>query len=448
MAATLKIDGYDFYQYVRVAPGEGFDPASPGFQEPQFGETVNNDEQPLISVNERNKELAWPVHLNAANKDALHDLLIDVNRRLSKAIQVEWRDDGATASTFFDVVFARFDPDYNYRRGQRNWLSGTLRIWVKPYGHSGTYRLISSSMSPSWGLPVFLPATTSLDGDVPAKIRVTHLVSSIGTYTGTAYQGISVMPTTAFGFFAPSIMLQYMSNATIVGATTATGSQAMRSFLQGTPWTTLWNIAVSPSDATVNSLAVPPGRNRVLGVVRSLSTTAACTRIMLGMMDYEQDLLSATQSIAPSTNWLLIDFGVYTMATQVASEPRYHSFNGLFQMVGATTGSATGIVDVAGIYVLPEESTIITRVGDGYRTRYYTNTDESIDYEADFSGLVRRPVPNEFGVMPRLPVGTQMNKVMLFFSNNSNSVAARQDHTYSTLAPSTMYVQERFTYAR
>jgi hypothetical protein len=451
MAAILKIDGFDFYQYVRVAPGEGLDPASPGFQEPQFGETVTDDAQPLISVNERNKEMAWPVHLNAASKDALHDLLIDINKRLSNAVQVEWRDDGATASTFYDVVFARFDPDYNYRRGQRNWLSGMLRIWVKPYGTSGTYRLIASTISPSWGRPVFLPATSGLDGDVPAKMHILHYVGGVGTYSATAFQGISVMPTTAFGFFsAASINMDNV--ATVVGATTAIGSQALWSILSGGGVLTQgFSIYTSPSitlggPITINNLSVPPGRNRVLGVLRANATNAASAIAMVAY-DYDGDAICATQTISPSCNWQLVDFGIFTQPTQVPSAPEYAQVYGSFAPVGAMAGSAR--LEVAGMYVLPEESTIITKVTSSSRKRYVVREDESIDWVRDAVGdEVRRPVQQEFGVMPRLPVGTTMNKVMLFYQNAGGPAAMRQDIAYDSANSHKLYALERFTYAR
>lgn len=447
MAATLKIDGYDFFTYLRVLPGEGFDPASPGFAEPQFGEASPGDAQPLISVNERNKELAWPLHLNAASKTALHTLLADVNRRLASAQQVEWKDDGATNSTFFDVVFARFDPDYNYRRAQKNWLSGMLRVWVKPYGHTGTYRFIGSVMSPSWGLPPIVSIPSTLDGDTFAKLRVSMETTNHATTFATNVAGISVMPTAHFGFWAPASM-NANAGGSVMAATTGIGSQALITYLGGNQDWVNAGINSAPSFGgigAINNTSISPGRHHAFGVVRTQATVGACSGVAVYLWDYNNNLIGPTQTLAASTNWSVMDFGVFTQATQVASNPVY---NGLYlhaAQVGASAGSATGSIQLCGLYLLPEDTTVIAKFTNQTIDKILTNPDGTLDFVRDSAGdKIQFKVPDEVGVMPQLAPATAGYKVLLF----QHSINQRQNGHYDATDPHTVYAQERFTYAR
>jgi hypothetical protein len=76
MPAVLRLDDTDVYSFLRVAPGEGFDPADQDFLEPQFSESAVGAGDPLLSIRERNREMAWPLHLSARPQATAVDNLI------------------------------------------------------------------------------------------------------------------------------------------------------------------------------------------------------------------------------------------------------------------------------------------------------------------------------------------------------------------------------------
>jgi hypothetical protein len=104
-------------------------------------------------------------------KDGLHNLVEAVNRRLgSTGCQLVYRDHAASTFTYFDVVFARFEPDFNFRRSQFNYAQGVVRLQVRPFGHTGTTRIIATGQG---SLPYLVVPIASgvIDGDWPAKGR-------------------------------------------------------------------------------------------------------------------------------------------------------------------------------------------------------------------------------------------------------------------------------------
>jgi ABC-type nitrate/sulfonate/bicarbonate transport system permease component len=129
--ALIKLDGYDFFGFCRVGAGEGLTPGDAEVLKAEFGETGGPDGQPLLSVSADNRQWEIPLFLTpykdaayARTKDGFNQLVTDVQKRCRAAAVYEWRDDGASQSTFFVVEFARFDAAYDYRRAQALWLSG------------------------------------------------------------------------------------------------------------------------------------------------------------------------------------------------------------------------------------------------------------------------------------------------------------------------------------
>src|SRR5512144_3127458 len=116
MAARYVLDNFDLYQYVRVAADDGLSPQQAEMIAPQFSDSAVGDGDPLINIRTTNREFVLPVHLTpakdvsfAVTKDGLHAQVADLNRRLRNARQLEWRDDGATVSTYLQVEAARFE---------------------------------------------------------------------------------------------------------------------------------------------------------------------------------------------------------------------------------------------------------------------------------------------------------------------------------------------------
>lgn len=141
MALTLKLGSLDLSTYARLNPGDGFDPTDRDYLEPGFSDSPVGEGQALVSVDTRNKELVFPLWLKGANqtKQQAHVLIQRINRELATPnIMVEWQDDGASNSTFYDVEFGRVEQEFNYRAGVKGMVSLTLRVWVRPWGHNAT----------------------------------------------------------------------------------------------------------------------------------------------------------------------------------------------------------------------------------------------------------------------------------------------------------------------
>jgi hypothetical protein len=135
MAATFifKLGGLDLSSYLRVNPDDKLDPHGQPWIEPAFAETPFSDGQVLISTTVMNREQMWPLYIRdpTRTKDALHVLMRAINNAANvRPLLLEWRDDSASASTFFDVSFVRFEPDFNFRRSQYGYAAGVLHVYT------------------------------------------------------------------------------------------------------------------------------------------------------------------------------------------------------------------------------------------------------------------------------------------------------------------------------
>ena len=370
MTAVLKVDGYDLQPFLRVNPDDGLDPVDADRLQPQFGEAAGGEGDPLISIHEGNAEHIWPLHLTplktadfADSIDGLHAMVTDLNRRLKAAAQVEWRMDGATDSTFIDVVHARFEPDFNYRKQQRLWVSGVLRVWAKPYGHTGTSRIAATAAG--HGFVAFAPATTTA-GDTPAQLEVSlggilaDAVFAVGVST-SVYAGFCVAPTAARLFHPAASLVPiegFGGTHALVGASGALGSQALR--FRGANGI-LWHVALPDLD----DLLVPGSRNRMLALARWTGASGAATTISLSTYDRHSVTVRAFGPTAVATKaggvldtgWVAFDLGTVPAATTpIGPQPRPAI------VLGTPSGGASSF-ELSGVLMLPEEHTAF--IADG-----------------------------------------------------------------------------------
>lgn len=350
MSFTLKLGSLDLSSYVRVAPGEGLDLAAGGFLEPAFSESPLLDGQYLSNVDVQNKQLAWPLFLNAADKDALHSLIRQIKEEENKPgrLRVEWADKGATNSTFFDVEFVRFEPDFNFRRQEHSYMGGTLRIWVRPYGHTATSRIIATGVAT--GVVLTVPIPSAISGDHAALLDGRVNVGSYVPQTGRIV-ALAALPNASYVPDHPAASFtSLMSGASLTGASGAAGSQYMA-------------LPVSPTVASGYamklSMAVPSlyaGANRVFAVARSTLSEGVAVRAFEDLTGFP---LGPTTIASSSTNWGLIDLGVLRVPT-VANVPARIAIAaaGLSPASGVPAASvyATQALHVNRLVTLPEKS--------------------------------------------------------------------------------------------
>ena len=149
-----------------------------------------------------------------------------LERELARpGVQVRFKDDGATDPTFWDIEAGRWEPDYNYRRGAKNILGGVARAWVRPFGHTGTYRVAATAAGTGFHAVAAI-ASGAVRGDVDAQLEV-------------RIRNGSAMPNDGRFVVAAALPASYLSKwpaasiAATVGAgatlTSAAGSGAMAS---------------------------------------------------------------------------------------------------------------------------------------------------------------------------------------------------------------------------
>ncbi len=221
-SVSLRIVGgttsaLDLTTYMVLTEGEGFDP-SPGFLDPQFNESPFGNGQSLVNIDVGNRELEFPLHLKAATKDSLHTLFRTLRLKLDESeVLVEWRDHGATDVTYYSIEFARFDADYRFFRSKHNWVRGMLRCWVRPYGHTATYRAMASGQAQK---PLVRMTVTGILGDSDALAQ--HIVWTASANDHWAI--VSRLPTGSALALYPAASL-VSSIATLVGSVAVAGSQ-------------------------------------------------------------------------------------------------------------------------------------------------------------------------------------------------------------------------------
>jgi hypothetical protein len=308
MAATFifKLGGQDLSAYLRVNPDDNMDPMGAPFIEPAFTETPFSDGQPLISTTVGNREQTWPLFLVGATrvKDELHALIQLINNAAAvRPLLLEWRDDGASASTFYDVQFVRFEPDYNFRRSQRGYGAGSLHVWTSGYGHTGTTRVTATAA----GTGIFLSVPiASLAGDAPALLDTTIRSGAVLPSLGRI---VAIAPITNPSY-TPRIPAASLTNAqpgaTLIGASGADGSQYLA-------------LPVSPTGGASGIACLVPlpnptiagGDNRILAVVKY----GIDAGVAINAIDPYGNAMGATAVASMSQGWGLVDLGVCRLPT-------------------------------------------------------------------------------------------------------------------------------------
>lgn len=308
MAATftLKLGTLDLSSYVRVNPDDAMDPYGQPWVEPTFTETPFSDGQPLISTTVHNREQQWPMFLRDPTllKDQLHALIRSINNAAAqRPLLLQWKDDGASQTTWFDVAFVRFEPNFNFRRSQKGYAAGVLHVWTSGYGHTGTTRITATAA----GTGVFLSVPiASVAGDAPA-LMVTSITD--GGVVPSLGRIVAVAPISNPSY-TPQILAASLTDlqpgASLVGASGADASQYLA-------------LPVSPTGGASGVACKVPlpnptiagGDNRILAVVKS----GIDAGVGITALDPYGNLLGATAVASMSQSWGLVDLGVCRLPT-------------------------------------------------------------------------------------------------------------------------------------
>jgi hypothetical protein len=308
MAATftLMLGSVDLSGYLRVNPDDKMDPAGAPWIEPAFSETPFSDGQVLISTTVNNREQMWPLFLKDPTylKDQLHALVQLINNAAAqRPLLLQWKDDGASASTFFDVSFVRFEPDYNFRRSQHGYAGGILHVWTSGYGHTGTTRVTATAA----GTGIFLSVPIgSVAGDAPALLDTTITAGAVLPPLGRI---VALAPITQPSYtprIGAASLTDLQPGATVIGASGADGSQYLA-------------LPVSPTGGASGVACKVPlpnptiagGDNRILAVVKS----GISVGVGINALDPYGNAMGATAVASMSQGFGVVDLGVCRLPT-------------------------------------------------------------------------------------------------------------------------------------
>jgi hypothetical protein len=385
-AHILKLGTLDLSSYLRVGQEDGMDPLdSSGFLDPQFSDSVLSEGQPLISVTQGNREMDFPLYLRSTTMDALADLMQSIKSEIdtTRPLRIEWRDQGATNSTFYDVTFARFDPDYNYRRagnGGAKWMGGHLRVFcAPPYGHTGTTRIVATGVAS--GSALRIPIPSAIDGDVNAQLKV-----QIGHARAQQWDGdqvvVSVLPNPSWNpiisasqFLSPLLgAIGPLTGASIGIASGAPGANLAYGFRVDPAWYSNVNPTQDDYADRLFGFALPAsiytGNIRVLAAVKAPFFPGMNLKITNSTGD-------AVNPPTVATGWRgysIVDLGRISIPTGIDGATQAYSIGMDTTNIFANTLAAPGTtkswgssnqctnngpwdVEISQLYIVPEDST-------------------------------------------------------------------------------------------
>jgi hypothetical protein len=283
------------------------------------------------------------VREQAISVDRANQLVAQIQQELVKGAVVEYRPDGATQSSYFQLESGELRPSYNHPRYKHGYVEGVLELWTRPYAESGTTRLVASAN----GSAILTFLATGISGDVPA---LANLVANVGSYSPatTRAMAVGVYPHASY----PAIHLATGLKITTASSTLKGASGALASQYYACEIDNLGPGANVDDFYLGREFA---GRHRVFGLFRSRITPASA--MLVGLVVPNDIGASAARTVVPTATqaWQLVDLGeaIGPDATASPGATAYHQV-----AVRRSGGSAVGsfMLDYAGCVLLPIDS--------------------------------------------------------------------------------------------
>jgi len=472
MALVFKVNGRDLSSYLRVNHGDGLDPAPGEFMDPQYaGSAAMGEGQFFVGDAVNNSAKVFPLILKAATTDLLYQLIRDIRADLAKGNQVEYRSGGASASTFFDLEGGVLDPDFEFWLDQGKRCRATLTIHTRPYGHTGTTRLVGSSVVTGMGNIL----ASGLKGDADAQ-AVVKIAGQAGTQSTFMYGVKAPVPSgwvpewraASIGYATGWLLATIMIGPLMKGASGRLASQTAAFGLAATA-----NYGYEKAWA-LGEVKLPPvtyaGKHRLfVGARTLLAATVTSTRPLLYLANNpiggfqnqngnpasgafgDFELLGVATLV--DTDWKLFDMGELNIPTSLAStSPRMHMlFRGASGWVPASAG-ASHPIEIEGMFLLPidhQAGVFMPGGGSPFSGSGATAiaTLDGVNQQAIYTnGFSARYDQNLRGDFPGIPVPSGGARVVTLTgetkTNNNNDWVTNAQTTVS------VEVRERFTYLR
>lgn len=366
------MNGRDLTAYNRLAHGDGHEPASADSFDPQFtGPSALGEGQSFVGNSLGNVAMSFPLILDAANTDALYQLIRDIRTDLVKGNTVEYRSGGASQSTFFDMESGKLEPNFEFWLDQNARCRAQLTIWRRPYGHSGTSRVIASAVGTG---PMMVTATGVLgDGSAQANLRFRPVATSNTNLTGIVW-GIKNPVPSGFNPFWGALRIEteayeFYPGATTVSATSLASGRINNQYRAVNPANI---VSLGTSQNPVFDIYIPGrtfgGRYRVLANARMRATFSQSSSRVEAVLRAFSDLgmIGETRKdMKDLPDWSPIDLGEITIpSTGTTSLNLILSVQHSASPVGALT--ATYPFQVDGFTLVPlDKSAGMISTGSG-----------------------------------------------------------------------------------
>jgi hypothetical protein len=396
MAPTLKLisgasvgnpQTLDLSPYLNLQDGTDLDPQDPSFSQKTISHSLLREGGVLSLEDMANKELLYPLSLNAPTASALAQLIIQINQILTSAgATFSWQDDGMSQPTIFDGISGDFAIKYSYRKASSpaHWCDGDLKLYTMPLGHttgpqiyataSGVGPLLMVSPYASGGAlaigastqagvagfggrpaqasspNVFYWGAPSLAGDAPALLRLAYVGASVIGGTGNASQTLAVA---AVSLLPDQNYQPWLNPGNNSGWTTRSGASSVGPSLltlaQTTPSAT--NLLTAAIANTSSPVPVTwGGPHRLFAFARASGTWGKLST----QVNSYVSMPTAASIGPPGPNFALYDLGTLSIRPSQAAN-QFLALGGAIPSVAGVGANAA--LDVAGLIMLPDSAT-------------------------------------------------------------------------------------------
>lgn len=369
----LRINDRDLSVFANVAKDAGMAPMPFAQQEPQFaGSPAFTEGEQFTGDAVGNAERVFPLILSADSTADLHHLIREIESELARGADVEFSPDSADEVTHFDLERGRLEPDYEHWVGRADKLRCVLRLWTRPYGHTGTYRSVGSYLGTG---PQFTLAT-GIFGDVPAEARLRIRHGKVFGGASTIVSMYAIKNPVPSGF-TPFIGPSQLSGGSVVTATSLASGRLYGAYAAFDP-----GISAGNASAVIAS-AIPlrpqdAGRYRLLISDRSIIGAACPQKYQVELFAGPSAWVVATggwaTSIVPGF-FTIRDLGEYTVASNLPSQYLRITWTGSAVVGGGASAipHATAPLRVDGLLMVPVDQgagLITNALGSGMLTEY------------------------------------------------------------------------------
>jgi hypothetical protein len=382
----------DLSQFLDLTPDSDMDPQNPSFSSKVISHSLLREGGILALEAWQEKELVFPVKLNASTNVALQQLIQQINQVVTNpGSTYHWTPPGASQATVFDAISGEFDVKYKYREDEKQWCTGDLKLFTQPFGRTAGPRPYASASSvgplllitpygstgqniigastqagvsgfgcaptgPSSG--VFYWGSPSLAGDAPAQLQITVAqnpspgtpspLTSLSGFTApfaAPLAAVGVLPDANYRVLHPvpdwNEFGTVASTVLFVNDQSAVGSQYVSCRAIASAQTFIVPIA---STTELRPTAQWVGQHRLFAIARASQQAAS-----LQLLDSPMANPIGQAVVFPGT-WQLVDLGTIAYAASGPAQPNPNI------AVQAFPGPSSA-VDITAFATLPDANT-------------------------------------------------------------------------------------------